>query len=131
MARTTFQDLTTYAKVATVLYFCTCPLLIVPGPNTYTPFVLTATTAIYGWSESSVRDLSKLERCFVVLSVLGTVMIGLFRVIVLYFIHPFLYNEWIRTYSLGSEEDLTNFAARYNGWINGLVDTLIPEEYRF
>jgi ABC-type anion transport system duplicated permease subunit len=128
IARASFQDLTTYAKVATVFYFCACPLLSVPGPNTYMPFVLTATTAVYSWSEGSVRDLSKLEIWFVVLSVIGTVMVGLFRVIVIHFILPFLYNEWIRTYSLGSKEDLTNFTAEYNRWINGLVDKLFPEE---
>ena len=111
IARASFQELTTYSKVATVLYFCTYPLLCVPGPITFTPFVLIATTAVYGWSEGSVRDLSELEIWFVVLSIIGSIMVGLFRVIVLHFIQPFLYDERIRRYSLSSKEDLKNFTA--------------------
>jgi hypothetical protein len=125
IAATSFRDLTVGAKVATILHFCTGPLMMFPVGTNYSPFLLVAIAAAYAGAEGSVRSLSKLEISFIVLSIVGNFMNGSIRLARQFVFDGILYKEWIRTYTFGSAEDSEKrFTAKWNRLVNKLVNSV-------
>jgi len=88
------------------------------------PFLSVAIAAAYAGAEGSVRSLSKLEISFVVLSIVGNFVLGLFRTAHRFVFDPKLYNEWIQTYTFSSAEDFNAVSQRAHGEdISGVVHT--------
>jgi WD40 repeat protein len=81
IAVTSFRDLTIGAKVATILHFYIGPLMMVLVGTNYSLFLLWRLLPhILGQrAEGTVRNLSRLEISFVVLSIVGNFMNGLFK----------------------------------------------------
>jgi hypothetical protein len=125
IAATSFRDLAVGAKVATILHFCIGPLVFVPVGNNYGPFLCVAIAAAYAEAEGSVRNLSRLEISFVVLSIVGNFMTGLVRTAHRFVFDGILYNEWIQTYTLSSADDSEKkFTAKWNRRVNRLMERM-------